>query len=73
MAQSKATVEQLKNEPTQDYIKFHVFLRLGSSRSISMAYKQYYETNKDVSQLWYTLAEQYSWTERVAEYDKRGK
>jgi hypothetical protein len=73
MAQPKPTVEQLKDEPAQDYIKFLVFLRMGTNRSIDQAYKQYYETNKGVSQLWQTLAKQYSWEERVTEYDKRGK
>jgi hypothetical protein len=73
MPQPKATMEQLKNESTQDYVKFLVFLRMGSSRSMDQAFKQYYETSKAVTQGWYTLAEQYSWAERVLEYDKRGK
>lgn len=73
MAQSKATVEQLKNEPTQDYVKFLVFLRMGSARSMDQAFKQYYETSKGVTKGWYTLAEQYSWAERISEYEKRGK
>lgn len=71
MIQSKAVMSQLANEPMQDYIKFLIFLRMGTNRSISKAFKQYYETTTDVSKAWYTLAEQYAWDARVAEYDKR--
>ena len=70
MKQQKALVGQLENEPMQDYVKFLVFLRLGSGRSLDRAFKQYYETNNDVSKTWRALAEQYQWTKRASAHDE---
>jgi fructoselysine-6-P-deglycase FrlB-like protein len=70
MTQRKPMAEQLENEPTQDYIKFLVFLGMGSSRSLNKAYKQYYETTNEVSEAWRTLAGKYRWAERASEHDK---
>ena len=71
MAQRKTMVEQLENEPTQDYIKFIVFTEIGSSRTMNKAFKQFYETTGEVSQAWLKLAEKYHWEERASNYDKR--
>jgi hypothetical protein len=70
MTQQKPMAKQLDNEPTQDYIKFLVFLGMGTNRSLNKAYKQYYETTNDVSETWRMLADKYRWTERASEHDK---
>jgi hypothetical protein len=62
--------KQLDNEPTQDYIKFLVFLGMGTTRSLNKAYQQYYETTNEVPARWQRLAEQYRWTERASEHDQ---
>ncbi len=72
MTQRIPEVEQLENESKQDYIKFLVFVGMGSNRSLNKAYRQFYETSNDVSQAWRTLADKYRWVERAADYDKRG-
>ncbi|MCC7447445.1 MAG: hypothetical protein IT324_08525 [Anaerolineae bacterium] len=63
-------VAQLENENTQDYVKFLVFLKMGSGRSLTKAFKQYYETTEEVSQTWQTLADKYQWQDRAAQYDR---
>ncbi|HLY24913.1 MAG TPA: hypothetical protein VKQ72_01145 [Aggregatilineales bacterium] len=70
MAKKKALAEQLKNEPMQDYIKFLVFAEMGSGRSLSKAFRQYYESKDDPSKMWIGLSEQYRWGERAAKYDE---
>lgn len=72
MANNKVAAKQLKDEPMQDFIKFLVFLDLGSTRTLSAAFKKYYEydTSREVSALWQLLAEKYHWTARVSEYEK---
>ncbi len=70
MTQQKRLAEQLEGEPTQDYIKFLVFVGMGSSRTLNKAYRQFYETTNEVSQAWRTLADKYRWTERALDYDK---
>lgn len=71
MKQHKVVMGQLENESMQDYVKFLVFLRLGSSRSLDKAYQQYYESTNEVSSTWRALAVQYRWSERASEYDKQ--
>jgi hypothetical protein len=71
MTQQKPVVEQLENEPKQDYIKFLVFVGMGSNRSLSKVYRQFYETTNDVSQAWRDLADKFRWAERASDYDKR--
>ena len=71
MTQLKTPVEQLADEPTQDYIKFLVFVGMGTSRSLDKAYRQYYETTNDVSELWRKLADKFRWIDRASDYDKR--
>jgi fructoselysine-6-P-deglycase FrlB-like protein len=71
MTQALPAVEQLENESKQDYIKFLVFVAMGSTRTLNKAYRQFYETTHDVSQAWRTLADKYQWVERAADYDKR--
>lgn len=66
------TVKQLEGEHTQDYIKFLVYMRMGSTRSLERAYQTYYETKDKVSNLWQTLSTKYRWDERAAEYDALG-
>jgi hypothetical protein len=70
MAQPKLTVEQLANETMQDYIKFNVFVKLGSNRTLSKAFEAFYETTNQVSQLWRDLAVKNNWDARASEYDK---
>ncbi len=70
MAEQRPMAEQLKDEPTQDYIKFLVFVSLGKQRSLDKAYQQYYETTNEVSQAWRVLADKYRWVERASEHDK---
>jgi len=71
MTQQKLMADQLENESKQDYLKFLVFVGMGSNRSLNKAYRQFYETTSEVSQAWRTLADKYRWTERASEYDKR--
>jgi hypothetical protein len=71
MTQLKVAVEQLADETTQDYIKFLVFVGMGTTRSLNKAFKQFYETTSDVSERWRKLADQYHWSERASDYDKR--
>ncbi len=71
MTQQKPLAEQLAGEPTPDYIKFLVFVGMGSNRSLDKAYRQFYETTNGVSQAWRTLADKYRWAERASDYDKR--
>ena len=70
MAEQQPMAEQLKDEPTQDYIKFLVFVSLGKQRSLDKAYQQYYETTNEVSEAWRVLADKYRWAERASEHDK---
>ncbi len=70
MAEQKPVAEQLKDEPTQDYIKFLVFVSLGRQRSLDKAYQQYYETTNGVSEAWRVLADKYRWVERASAHDK---
>ena len=72
MAQTKIVVDQLENESMQDFIKFLVFLELGATRTLSLAYKKYYEydTSHEASQAWHTMAEKYRWTSRVTAYEE---
>jgi hypothetical protein len=71
MTQQKPMADQLADEPTQDYIKFLVFVGMGSNRSLNKAYRQFYETTNEVSQAWRKLADKYRWTERASDYDRR--
>jgi hypothetical protein len=70
MADQKPMAIQLKDEPTQDYIKFLVFVSMGAHRSLNKAFQQYYETGNQVSDTWRALADKYRWTERATEHDK---
>jgi hypothetical protein len=70
MAQVKIPVEQLENETRQDYIKFCVFLGMGANRNLNAAYKMFYETEKEVTNLWRTISVQNKWFERASEHDK---
>ncbi len=70
MAEQQPMAEQLKDEPTQDYIKFLVFVSLGKQRSLDKAYQQYYETTNGASEAWRVLADKYRWVERASEHDK---
>ena len=70
MVEQKAVAEQLKDEPTQDYIKFLVFASMGTHRSLNKAFQQYYETANEVSDTWRALADKYRWVERASEHDK---
>ena len=72
MAQTKIVVDQLENESMQDFIKFLVFLELGSTRTLNLAYTKYYEYNAAhaVSVTWQALAEKYRWVARASEYEK---
>ncbi len=70
MAEQRPLAEQLQGEPTQDYIKFLVFVSMGTHRSLNKAYKQYYETTNEVSEAWRVLADKYHWEERASEHDK---
>jgi hypothetical protein len=70
MAKLKMEVQQLENETRQDYIKFCVFVGMGSQRTIIDAYRLFYETEKPVSNSWRTISEQNKWFERASEYDK---
>jgi hypothetical protein len=70
MTQQKPMVKQLADEPTPDYIKFLVFVGMGSNRTLNKAYRQFYETNNEVSQAWRKLADKYRWDERASDYDK---
>ncbi len=70
MAKTTTTVESLEGESKSDYLKFRVFLALGTNRSLDKAYKAYYETNHEVSALWQNLADKYHWVDRAAEHDK---
>ena len=71
MTQQKIVVQQLENETMQDYVKFLVFVGLGSGRSLSQAYTKYYEynTNNEVSPAWRNLATKFRWVDRAAEHD----
>jgi hypothetical protein len=71
MTQPIPAVEQLETESKQDFIKFLVFVGLGSTRTLNKAYRQFYETSNNVSQTWRILADKYQWAERAADYDKR--
>ena len=71
MKQHKAVVGQLENESIQDYVKFLVFLQLGSSRSLDKAFQKYYDSTDGVSKTWRTLAVQYQWVQRASEYDNK--
>ena len=71
MTQQKPRADQLVDEPTPDYIKFLVFVGMGSQRTLNKAYRQFYETNNEVSQAWRKLADKYQWVERASDYDKR--
>jgi hypothetical protein len=73
IAPEEPMVEQLDNEPTQAYIKFLVFVNMGTNRSLNRAYRQHYETTSEVSETWLRLADKYRWTERASEYDKGHK
>ncbi len=70
MAEQRPLAEQIKGESTQDYIKFLVFVSMGTHRSLNQAYKQYYETTNEVSEAWRVLADKYHWAERASEHDK---
>ncbi len=70
MPQQKPMVEQLADEPTTDFIKFLVFVGMGSNRTLNKAYRQFYETTNEVSQTWRNLADKYRWAERASDYDK---
>lgn len=70
MTQQKIVAAQLQNESMNDYVKFLVFLQMGSGRTLNQAYKRYYETTDEVSQRWHTLADENRWTDRALEYDK---
>jgi len=70
MAKQKIVVGQLDNESMQDFIKFRIFVGLGSGRSLDKAYKTYYETSGELSPLWNTLADKNKWEARAAEFDK---
>jgi hypothetical protein len=70
MTEQRPLAEQLKGEPTQDYIKFLVFVSMGTQRSLNKAYKQYYETTHEVSEAWRVLADKYRWEERASAHDK---
>ena len=70
MAQVKIVAEQLKSESMNDYVKFLVFLQIGSNRSLDEAYKRYYETNEQVSERWQTLSKDNRWVDRAVQYDK---
>ncbi len=70
MAKPKPVVEQIDGESRQDYIKFYVFVEMGTNRSLDKAYKMFYETTKEVTSSWRTLADKYHWMERASEYDK---
>jgi hypothetical protein len=70
MAKQKIVVGQLDNESMQDFIKFRIFVGLGSTRSLDKAYKTYYETSNELSPLWNTLADKNQWEARAAEFDK---
>lgn len=70
MAATKPMAAQLKDEPTQDYIKFLVFVGMGPDRTLDKAFQQYYETANQVSDAWRVLAEKYRWVERALEHDK---
>jgi len=65
-----AEAVQLENENMQDYVKFLVFLKMGSGRSLSKAFQQYYETSGEVSSTWQTLADKNQWVDRAAQYDQ---
>jgi len=71
MVQTKIVAEKLDNEPMQDFIKFLVFLEMGSTRTLSLAYKKYYEYDMahEVSAPWLALAEKNRWVARVTEYE----
>ena len=70
MAKQKLVVGQLDQETMQDYIKFRVFLALGASRSLTVAFKKYYETNNEASPMWLALANKFHWADRALEHDK---
>ncbi len=70
MVEQKPLAEQLNGEPTQDYIKFLVFVSMGTQRSLNKAYKQYYETTNEVTEAWRALADKYHWVERASAHDK---
>ncbi len=70
MTEQRPLAEQINGEPTQDYIKFLVFVSMGTQRSLTKAYKQYYETTNEVSEAWRVLADKYHWAERALEHDK---
>jgi len=72
MTRRKALADQLKNEPMQDYIKFLVYIEAGN-RNLDKAYRQYYETQDEASEVWHKLAVQYRWDERAAQYDELNK
>lgn len=65
-----AEAVQLENENMQDYIKFLVFMKMGSGRSLNKAFQQYYETTGEVSPAWATLADKNQWVDRAAQYDQ---
>ena len=69
MIRQKALAEQLKNEPMQDYIKFLVYVDVGS-RNLDKAYRQYYETQDEASEVWHKLSAEYRWDERAAKFDE---
>ncbi|HVO42541.1 MAG TPA: hypothetical protein VMT34_07955 [Aggregatilineales bacterium] len=75
MALAKVVAEQLENESLQEYVKFLVFLGLGSSRDLDRAYDKYYEyeSTRKASSEWHALAERYHWTDRATVYDKAVK
>jgi hypothetical protein len=70
MAKQTTLIEPLATESKADFIKFRVFLALGVNRNLEKAFKAYYETTHEPSQLWRTLADKNHWVDRASEHDK---
>jgi hypothetical protein len=68
--QKHGMVKQLDTESLTDYVKLRTFLKMGPGRTLDKAFKQYYETTHEVSQVWIDLAEKHQWVRRTAEYDQ---